>query len=59
MAALPAGRPLERQPCLERKNDQEWDKMTPEEREKFQAEWKNRCGGRWQMRERETENVAE
>ena len=22
-------------------------KMTPEEREKFKAEWKNRCGGRW------------
>jgi Ca2+/H+ antiporter, TMEM165/GDT1 family len=21
--------------------------MTPEEREKFKAEWKNRCGGRW------------
>lgn len=23
--------------------------MTPEEREKFKAEWKNRCGGRWNM----------
>ena len=33
--------------------------MTPEEKEKFKAEWKNRCGGRWQMRERETENMAE
>ena len=22
--------------------------MTPEEREKFKAEWKNKCGGRWQ-----------
>lgn len=21
--------------------------MTPEEREQFKAEWKNRCGGRW------------
>lgn len=21
--------------------------MTPEEREKFKAEWRNRCGGRW------------
>ena len=29
------------------KMKQRWDKMTPEEREKFQAEWKNRCGGRW------------
>ena len=23
--------------------------MTPEEKEKFKAEWKNRCGGRWSM----------
>ena len=23
--------------------------MTPEEKEKFQSEWKNRCGGRWNM----------
>ncbi len=23
--------------------------MTPEEREKFKAEWKNKCGGRWGM----------
>ncbi len=23
--------------------------MTPEEKEKFKAEWKNRCGGRWRM----------
>lgn len=21
--------------------------MTPEEREKFKSEWRNRCGGRW------------
>ena len=25
-----------------------WANMTPEEREKFKAEWKNRCGPRWQ-----------
>ena len=25
---------------------QRWDKMTPEEREKFKEEWKNRCGSR-------------
>jgi hypothetical protein len=25
--------------------------MTPEEREKFKAEWKNRCGGRWGRKE--------
>lgn len=24
--------------------------MTPEEREKFKAEWKNKCGHRWTMR---------
>ena len=29
------------------KMKQRWDTMTPEEREKFKAEWKNRCGGRW------------
>ena len=25
--------------------------MTPEEKEKFKAEWKNRCGGRWGRQE--------
>jgi len=25
--------------------------MTPEEREKFKAEWKSRCGGRWGRKE--------
>jgi hypothetical protein len=29
------------------KMKQRFDTMTPEEREKFKAEWKNRCGGRW------------
>lgn len=32
------------------KMKQRWDTMTPEEREKFKAEWKNRCGGRWGIR---------
>lgn len=27
--------------------NEKWATMTPEEREKFKAEWKNRCGGRW------------
>ncbi|MDN3659024.1 hypothetical protein QWZ08_25495 [Ferruginibacter paludis] len=27
--------------------------MTPEEKEKFKAEWRNRCGGRWGMQEHE------
>lgn len=26
--------------------EQKWATMTPEEREKFKAEWKNRCGSR-------------
>jgi Ca2+/H+ antiporter, TMEM165/GDT1 family len=31
---------------------EKWVAMTPEEREKFKAEWKNRCGrGRWNMHE--------
>ena len=30
------------------KMKEKWNNMTPEEREKFKAEWKNRCGGRWQ-----------
>ena len=29
------------------KMKQRWDNMTPEEREQFKAEWKNRCGHRW------------
>jgi Ca2+/H+ antiporter, TMEM165/GDT1 family len=29
------------------KMKQRWDAMTPEERERFKAEWKNRCGNRW------------
>lgn len=29
------------------KMKQRFENMTPEEREKFKAEWKNRCGGRW------------
>lgn len=27
-----------------------WDVMTPEQRDNFKAEWKNRCGGRWGMK---------
>lgn len=34
---------------------EKWQMMTPEEREKFKAEWKNRCGhSRWGMRRDET-----
>ena len=36
-------------PAWKEKMKQRWDKMTPEEREKFKSEWKSRCGGRWNM----------
>jgi Ca2+/H+ antiporter, TMEM165/GDT1 family len=32
-------------PAWKEKMKQRWDNMTPEEREKFKAGWKNRCGG--------------
>ena len=32
--------------------------MTPDEREKFKAEWKNRCGPRWQARAQNPENTT-
>lgn len=37
-----------------------WANMSPQEREKFKAEWKNRCGGRWGMQPQpdETANVS-
>lgn len=27
-----------------------WETMTPDERDSFKSEWKNRCGGRWGMK---------
>lgn len=33
--------------------------MTPEEREKFKAEWKNKCGHRWTMRQTPTDTAAD
>lgn len=35
-----------------------WANMTAEEREKFKAEWKNRCGPRWQARTQNSESSA-
>lgn len=32
--------------------------MTPEEREKFKSEWKNRCGGRWGMHQPKTDSSS-
>ncbi|MEO8412485.1 MAG: hypothetical protein ABI472_02455 [Ginsengibacter sp.] len=33
---------------------EKWGNMTPEEREKFKSEWKNRCGHRWSRNEKYT-----
>ena len=33
--------------------------MTPEEKEKFKSEWRNRCGSRWKMGGQETAKVSE
>ncbi len=33
--------------------------MTPEEKEKFKSEWKDRCSGRWVMRPKENADVTE
>ena len=38
---------------------EKWSNMTPEEREKFKAEWRNRCGGRWKMDEKNMGATAE
>ncbi len=35
---------------------QKFSGMTPEDREKFKAEWKTRCGGRWKMQPETSEN---
>ena len=32
---------------------EKWGAMSPEEREKFKAEWKNRCGMRWRPQQRD------
>jgi hypothetical protein len=41
------GRGWRGSPAWKQKMKQRWDNMTPEDREKFKAEWKHRCGGRW------------
>jgi hypothetical protein len=33
--------------------------MTPEEREKFKAEWKNKCGNRWSMGQTTNDSSAD
>jgi len=45
------GRGWRGSPAWKQKMKQRFTNMTPEEREKFKAEWKNRCGGRWKSPE--------
>ena len=43
----------------QRKMEEKWSHMTPEEREQFKENWKQRCGGRWGMRsEKGAQNTA-
>ena len=37
-------------PGWKQKMKDKWDTMTPEQRDEFKSEWKNRCGGRWGMK---------
>jgi len=37
---------------------EKWGSMTPEEREKFKAEWRNRCRDRWNMQDKSTPGAA-
>ena len=30
---------------IDQRMDERWEKMTPEEREKFRQSWRSRCGG--------------
>lgn len=46
-------------PAWKEKMKRRLDKMTPEEREKFKAEWKNRCGGRWTMHQSKTDSPSD
>ena len=41
------------------KMQQKMGNMTPEEREKFKAEWRNRCGTRWNMHRQNATNITE
>jgi hypothetical protein len=38
---------------------QKMGNMTLEEKEKFKAEWRNRCGPRWNMHRKDTRDMAE
>ena len=43
------GRRWRGSPEWKQKMKQRWDTMSPEEKENFKSEWKNRCSGRWGM----------
>jgi hypothetical protein len=45
-------------PDWKNKIKEKFGSMTPEEREKFKAEWKNRCGGGWRMDRRDKSGSA-
>lgn len=38
---------------------EKWMNMTPEDREKFKQEWRDRCGGGWRRPAPEQKNTAE
>ena len=41
----------------EKMNDK-WANMSPEQRDQFKAEWKNRCGNRWMQSKNSTQDAA-
>ena len=45
-------------PQWKRGMQDKWANMTPEDREKFKAEWKNKCGPRWQARAQNPDNTT-
>lgn len=52
------GRGWRGSPAWKQKMKKRFDNMTPEEREKFKAEWKNRCGGRWRSAEQDNTSAG-
>ena len=54
-----SGRFGDRKQEWRKKMQEKFGSMTPEEKEKFKSEWKNRCGSRWNMRGREASGMAE
>lgn len=40
-----------REHMWKQKMGEKWNNMSPEQRDKFKSEWKNRCGGKWMQSE--------